>query len=66
MSTATYQKSDIEEGKKLVEGQLKYAYGLGKEKFLELKKYADDGHWSWRAMGLIAGLVLMLNGFLVI
>eukprot|EP01040_Poterioochromonas_malhamensis_P008844 gene8845-9579_t len=33
--------------------------GYSKQKFLELKKYADDGNWSWRVAGLFAGIAIM-------
>lgn len=34
--------------------------GYSKQKVLELKKYADDGNWSWRVAGLFAGIAIML------
>jgi len=30
----------------------------------ELQKYVDEGHYSWKAFGLIAGVLLVMNGFL--
>lgn len=32
---------------------------LGRSKFLELRKYAEEGNWSWRVLGFIAGLLVM-------
>ena len=33
--------------------------GYSKQKFLELKKYADEGNYSWKIAGLMAGLAIM-------
>ena len=30
----------------------------------ELRKYAEEGHWSWSALGSIAGILITLNGLL--
>lgn len=34
--------------------------GYSKQKFLELKKYADEGNYSWRIAGLFAGIAIIL------
>jgi hypothetical protein len=38
--------------------------GFTKEKFLQLKLYAEDGNYTWKFLGFIAGLLLMGISFL--
>lgn len=40
------------------------AYNIGKQKFLELKKYAEEGSYTWKVLGFIAGGLLMSVAFL--
>jgi len=55
---------DVEKAQKFVTVNANKALVFSKEKLLELKKYADDGNWTWRALGFIAGNLLIVNGFL--
>ena len=53
-------------GKVLESGELikDQAYSMGKQKFLELKKYAEDGNYTWKVMGFVAGGLLVSVAFL--
>jgi len=36
------------------------------EKFKDFKKYADEGQWTWKVAGLIAGVLIMASSLLSI
>jgi hypothetical protein len=52
-------QSDIEIGKAI--GQK--ALDVGKEKYNEMKKYAEEGKYSWRVAGFTSGILMMFISF---
>lgn len=54
-----YGAIDKDEMKNLIHAGGQQALGYSKQKLLELKKYADEGNWSWKIAGGIAGLAIM-------
>lgn len=38
--------------------------GYSQQRFDELKKYAEEGNWTWKVAGLLAGLLIIGNSFL--
>lgn len=45
--------------KSLLKARGNEALGYSKQKMLELKKYAEDGNWSWKVAGFIGGLMII-------
>lgn len=39
------------------------AVEYSKEKFVAMKKYAEEGDWTWRVAGCLAGILLMVSSF---
>jgi hypothetical protein len=39
------------------------ALEVGRNEFLRLKKYAEEGDWSWRVAGFAAGCFMMFTSF---
>eukprot|EP01039_Chlorochromonas_danica_P005759 gene5759-6343_t len=56
---AQYGSLINDEAKVLLQEKGLEAVSFSKEKFLELKKYAEDGNWSWRVAGFLAGLSII-------
>lgn len=52
-------QSDIEIGKAVGNK----AIDLGKEKYYEMKKYAEEGNWTWRVAGFTSGILMMFISF---
>ena len=41
------------------QNNLPAALEFSKEKLRDLQKYANDGHWTWRASSLVAGALIV-------
>jgi hypothetical protein len=50
---------DAELGQKVTNEALE----VGRREFLQLKKYAEEGDWSWRVAGLASGCFMMFSSF---
>ena len=46
-----------------VQSKLPAAMSYSKEKLLDLHKLAEEGEYSWRVLGFIAGILLMVTSF---
>lgn len=55
-----------EEAKALLTKKALQAVQTGRAKFLEMKKLAENGHYSWQAAGFLAGALIVVNSILSI
>eukprot|EP01041_Mallomonas_annulata_P005298 gene5298-10596_t len=64
-TNAAYGSVQVDEAAmKLVQKEAVNAIQFSQQKMADLKKYVEDGHYSWKACGFLAGILLILNGFL--
>lgn len=54
-----YGSVDEEAASKFLGEKGQVAMEFSKRKLLELKKYADEGDWTWKVAGFIAGLAIV-------
>lgn len=59
-----YGSVSTDEAKALAAKGGSMAMEYSKEKFMQLKKYAEDGNWTWKVAGLIAGIMIILLSLL--
>lgn len=53
-----------EEAKSLLKNKGGLLMDYGKQKFLEMKKTAEEGNWTWKVAGFVAGLLMIVNSLL--
>eukprot|EP01038_Epipyxis_sp_PR26KG_P009408 gene9408-12669_t len=60
----SYGAVNTEEASKFLSDKSALVMGVGKQKLLELKKYAEDGNYTWKVLGFIAGIVICITSLL--
>lgn len=59
-----YGSIPSEEVQKLLAEKGAAVYAMGQQKLVELRDYADNGNWTWKICGFLAGLLIIANSVL--